>query len=178
MLLLSLLGAIAIGMFQTPEAERLVMSFENVADEQRLASLVVGVAAFLDMPLIGVGGRQIDLDVAIHNVPLRVLAYYGVLGLLGYILFFIGVFKGVARVPPAFQPFKQGLALWLITYVFFGLAHTGGFWLGGIHEWTFIGVMLGLQPDSVTAHEGKGVPRMFDVRVTHHGGTIIESRPT
>jgi hypothetical protein len=166
-LMLSLIGAVAFGMFQTPEAGRLVMSFGNVADEQRLASLVAGVAAFLDMPLIGVGGRQVDFDIAIHNVPLRVLAYYGVLGLLGYIVFYTAVFKGVARVPSVFQPFKQGLMLWLITYILFGLAHTGGFWLGGIHEWTFIGIMLGLQSDSVMVHAGKEAPAMLNNRVAH-----------
>jgi len=143
LLIFIFLIAINFNVFEKREATRLTKG-PSRGDALRFEVFKSAAIAFQNSPFFGVGGRTEVGDIAIHNIILKTFTYYGVIGGLIYLLFYSSLFLKINAISNKYLIYKIGLLLWLVTYLFYGMGHTSGFWTGGLMEWTFVGLMLSL----------------------------------
>ena len=143
LLIFIFLIAISFNVFEKREATRLTKGGSR-GDELRFEAFKSAAIAFQNNPFLGIGGRTEVGDIAIHNIILKTFTYYGVIGGLIYLLFYSSLFLKINAISNKYLIYKIGLLLWLVTYLFYGMGHTSGFWTGGLIEWTFVGLMLSL----------------------------------
>jgi hypothetical protein len=126
----------------------------------RLSSISIGWNAFLRSPVLGEGflAGSPDLAVAIHSVPIRVLASYGVIGGLFYVLVigsllfgFLGRFR-TAKGPQRVYSF---CALSVVLVAFLDAStHSSGLLFYDVAQPAVIGALLGLTAE----HTESGQP--------------------
>jgi len=133
----------AFDIFEMKESGRLIY-LKNSGDKKRIETFKLSIISFQNYPYYGTGGRIKLGDTAIHNIFLKTLVYYGIFGLLIYLFFYLSLFMKIKAISKKYLIYKIGLFLWLASYLLYGMVHTAGFWLGGLIEWTFVGLILSL----------------------------------
>jgi O-antigen ligase len=133
-----------LGTFETETSKRIIGGGASFADAKRFGSYVAAFQSFKEAPVFGVGIEQNIYYMAVHNIFLQVLAFSGLAGLIFYLLFFIALFRGILLLPVQHSSYRAGLILWLFTYLLYDMSHTSGFWVSGLQEWTFVGILISL----------------------------------
>lgn len=129
--------------FEKKASSRLLY-FGGRTDKKRMETFKSSTSAFQNYPYFGTGGRIELGNTGIHNIFLKTLTYYGAVGLLLYLFFYLSLFLKINAISKKYSTYKIGLFLWLASYLLNGMVHTAGFWVGGLIEWTFIGLTLSL----------------------------------
>jgi O-antigen ligase len=143
LLIFIFITAVSLNIFEQREATRLT-EFGGRIDSKRISAYESAFIRFQNNPFFGIGGGTEIGETAIHNIILKAFTFYGIFGGLIYLFFYFSLFLKIMTIPKKYLTYKIGLFLWLATYLFYGMGHTAGFWMAGLIEWTFIGLMLSL----------------------------------
>jgi hypothetical protein len=133
-----------LGTFETETSNRIIGGGASLADAKRFGSYVAAFQSFREAPVFGVGIEKNIYYMAVHNIFLQVMAFSGLAGLVFYLLFFIALFRKIILLPVQHSSYRAGLILWLVTYLLYDMSHTSGFWVSGLQEWTFVGILISL----------------------------------
>jgi O-antigen ligase len=119
----------------------------------RLSSISIGWNAFLRSPVLGEGflAGSSNLMIAIHSVPVRVLASYGVIGGIFYVLVIGGLLFGfLRRIRPGEslqRVISFGAFSVVLVAIFDASTHSSGLLFYDIAQPAVFGALLGLTAD-------------------------------
>jgi hypothetical protein len=101
-----------------------------------------GLEEFARSPILGVGSTidTVRVGIALHSVPIRMLASYGLFGLACYLVSVAGVVRTLMR--PASTAGLAGVVGFVVGLID-GSTHTSGFMFADIAQPVLVGVFLG-----------------------------------
>lgn len=145
----SAIGALLLGVLEFEGARRLFyFDIQNINDYSRIASMRHSISQFASNPLFGVGTGADNAGLPTHNLPLRILGDFGILGFVFYAWVWLGIFslvRGGLRHPLGLVhitavAFLAALALIGVDM----MTHSSGLLHRGAAQSALIGVMLGV----------------------------------